>query len=149
MKNYSATYNLHLKLIVELLRTGDYLDSKVSAVLKDFGITHIQFNILRILEGAAPEPLPVGKIKERLLFTKSDVTRLLDRLEKKELISRNICPNNRRKMDIEITQNGLDLTEKVLPLIEETLEGFYKDKIGEEERDIVIEVLKKISGERI
>lgn len=130
--------------MAEILRTGDYLDSKVTEVLKQYGITHIQFNILRILEGAQPDPLPVGKIKERLLFSKSDVTRLLDRLEKKELISRKICPSNRRKMDIEITDEGLKLIQIVLPLIEESLEGFYQKKVGEKERDVVLDVLQKI-----
>ncbi len=144
MGKYSSRYNLHLKLVAEILRTGDYLDSKVTEVLKQYGITHIQFNILRILEGAQPDPLPVGKIKERLLFSKSDVTRLLDRLEKKELISRKICPSNRRKMDIEITDEGLKLIQIVLPLIEESLEGFYQKKVGEKERDVVLDVLQKI-----
>jgi len=133
-----------LKLVIEILRTGDYLDSKVTAVLKQYDLTHIQFNILRILQGAQPEPLPVGKIKERLLFSKSDVTRLLDRLEKKRFISRRICPSNRRKMDIEITEEGLKLIQVVLPLIEKELEGFYEEKIGETERDVIIEALQKI-----
>lgn len=133
-----------MKLVIEILRTGDYLDSKVTAVLKQYDLTHIQFNILRILQGAQPEPLPVGKIKERLLFSKSDVTRLLDRLEKKRFISRRICPSNRRKMDIEITEEGLKLIQVVLPLIEKELEGFYEEKIGETERDVIIEALQKI-----
>ena len=144
MKKYSSIHNSYLKLVIEILRTGDYLDSKVTAVLKQYDLTHIQFNILRILQGAQPEPLPVGKIKERLLFSKSDVTRLLDRLEKKRFISRRICPSNRRKMDIEITEEGLKLIQVVLPLIEKELEGFYEEKIGETERDVIIEALQKI-----
>ncbi len=144
VEKYKTPYNPYLKMVVEILRTGNWLDAKVSGVLKRLGITHVQFNILRILEGAMPEPLAIGEIKNRLLFNQSDMTRLLDRLEKKQLISRSICPNNRRKMDIVISEKGIDLIKEALPKIDKELEGFFKDKVSPKDRDVVINTLINI-----
>jgi DNA-binding MarR family transcriptional regulator len=120
------------------------IDKKVSDVLKDFDITHIQFNILRELEAVHPGILSVTEIQKGLLFPTSDVTRLLDRLEKKGLVNRTICPKNRRKVEISITNEGLQTITSSVPEIESALEGFYSDKITEKERDQVRKVLKKI-----
>lgn len=134
----------YMKMIVNILHTGNIIDYKVSRVLKEFEITHIQFNILRILEAAYPKKLSVGDINNGLLFSTSDVTRLLDRLEKRELIIRSLCPDNRRKMDISITDKGLAKIAASLPKIEESLDGYYKNRVTEEERDQLLRILKKM-----
>jgi DNA-binding MarR family transcriptional regulator len=134
----------YMTMVVEILRTGNWIDNRISQILQKAGITHVQFNILRILEGAHPTPLTVGNIKSQILFSNSDITRLLDRLKNKGLIDRRICAGNRRKMDVNITDEGLELTKIVLPQIEDDLDGFFSDKLSSDERDVLIVSLKKI-----
>jgi len=134
----------NMLLVVEIMRTSNILDKKISSVLKEVGITHVQFNILRILQAAHPKPIMVGHIKSNILFKNSDITRILDRLEDKGLINRGINQQNRRKMDVTVTQGGLQLIKKVLPKIEDRLEGFYADHVSKEECAIVRNVLDRI-----
>lgn len=134
----------YMKMVVNLLHAGNIIDYKVSRALKEFEITHIQFNILRILEAAFPKKLSVGDINSGLLFSTSDVTRLLDRLEKRGLIIRTLCPSNRRKMDITITDKGLAIISASLPKIEESLDGYYKNRITGVERDQLLNILRKL-----
>ncbi|MBN2350219.1 MAG: MarR family transcriptional regulator [Bacteroidales bacterium] len=141
-----AKENPYMRMVVNILRTGNIIDKKVSEVLKKFEITHIQFNILRILEVAYPNYLSVGEINSELFFSTSDVTRLLDRLEKKELITRVICPKNRRKMDISLTEKGHNLIVESLPEIENKLDGFYKEIVSPEERNLVIDIMGRLKG---
>lgn len=133
-----------LMMVVEILHTGNWLDNKISKILGMSGITHVQFNILRILQGANPNPLSVGEVKSRILFSNSDITRLLDRLKDKGLIQRTINPINRRRMDVSITDAGLELIQHVLPCIENELDGFFSDKFTKEEKSTIIDCLKRI-----
>ncbi len=103
----------HHKAIVNILFTANWLDTKIKEVLNPFGITHIHFNILRILAGAKERPLSANEIKEVMVFKGSDVTRLIDRLILKGLVERVTCPENRRKVNISISAQGLTLLKKV------------------------------------
>lgn len=141
-----AKDNPYMNMVVNIMRTGNILDHRVSDVLKAYNITHIQFNILRILEAAYPDKLSAGEINDGLLFSTSDVTRLLDRLEKRGLISRTLCPKNRRKMDISITEKGMDVIGESLPAIDAEFEGFFRNRVTVEERDMVINVLKRLKN---
>lgn len=145
MERYQSNSNPNLRLVATLLKAGAAVDSTVSAVLKEEGLTHIQFNILRILQGASPDPVSAGQVNERLMFTKSDVTRLLDRLEAKALICRNACPSNRRKLEITITTEGAELVNVLLPRIEKATHGFYADIFTADERDLMIDALSRIT----
>ncbi|HSG67638.1 MAG TPA: MarR family transcriptional regulator, partial [Bacteroidales bacterium] len=106
MKEDLARNNPYMKMVVNILRAGRIIDHKVSDVLKEFGITHIQFNILRILEARKAEKLSLGDITDGLLFSSSDVSRLIDRLVNHGLVDRVICPKNRRKLELTITEEG-------------------------------------------
>ncbi|MDT8393281.1 MAG: MarR family transcriptional regulator [Bacteroidales bacterium] len=140
-----AKANPYMKMVVNILRAGKILDHKVSEALKEFGITHIQFNILRILEAGKPGKLSLGEIKEGLLFPTSDVSRLLDRLVKRDLVERTICFENRRKLEVSITEEGLEVIRQSLAKIEKKLDGYYKDAVSENERDQIIDIMKRIS----
>lgn len=139
-----ARDNLYMKMFVHMLRVGHLLDQKVNEILKHFDITHMQFNVLRSLEAANPATLSVGEIKAELIYPTPDVTRMLDRLEKRVLINRKICPENRRKMDVSITEEGLALIHKILPHFEYKFGGFFQESIETEERDMVLDILKRI-----
>ena len=119
-----ARNNPYMKMVVSILKAGRIIDYKVSETLKEFGITHIQFNILRILEAEYPKKLSLGEVKKGLLFQTSDVSRLIDRLVNRELIDRAFCPENRRKLEISITEKGLTVIKNSLPKIEKKLD-FY------------------------
>lgn len=137
----------YMMMVVNILRAGNIIDRKVSEVLKDYSITHIQYNILRILEKAYPEKLSVGEITEGLLFSSSDVTRLLDRLDRKKLITRTICPKNRRKMDVIISDRGLEVLSDAEPKIEKKLNRYYADRVSEQERNLITDVLRRLKDE--
>jgi DNA-binding MarR family transcriptional regulator len=99
----------HQKAVINLIYTTNWLAAKQQHFLKPFGITTQQFNILRILRGQHPTSISGTIIKSRMLDQNSDVSRLLDRLELKKLITKNVCPNDKRAVDVSITDEGLAL----------------------------------------
>jgi DNA-binding MarR family transcriptional regulator len=86
---------------------------KQAAVFKPFGITLPQFNVLRILRGQHPKPATVNLLMERMLDKTSNVSRIMDKLEVKGLATRKQCPNDRRSVDILISEAGLELLKKM------------------------------------
>ncbi len=140
-KNYS---DIHRKMVVHILHTANWLDNKISGLLKKFDLTHVQFNILKVLEAENPKPLSVGKVKDGLLFSNSDMTRIMDRLVKKQLVERNICPENRRQINVEITEKGLNLLNSIAPELVLVLDNYYLDKISDDEAVYMADKLKLI-----
>ena len=136
--------DIHRKMVVHILHTANYLDNLISGLLKKFDITHVQFNILKVLEAEHPKPLSVGKVKEGLLFSNSDMTRLMDRLVKKDLVVRNVCPENRRQIDVEITGKGLKLLNNIAPELINILDDYFIKKIKDDEAVFISEKMKLI-----
>jgi len=99
----------HQKALINLLYTASWLQGRQQDFFKPFGITAQQFNILRILKGQHPKSISATEIKARMLDRNSDVSRLLDRLVAKALISKKACPNDKRATDVNITDTGLQL----------------------------------------
>jgi DNA-binding MarR family transcriptional regulator len=99
--------------VVGLLRTADAIKRSLAHVVEPHGITPQQYNVLRILRGAAPEGLPTLTIGERMVEQTPGVTRLIDRLERKGLVERIPCPKDRRRVFCQITPKGLDLLEEL------------------------------------
>src|SRR5579862_1881745 len=97
---------------LELLRTTDMLSRGLVQVLKVEDVSSTQYNVLRILRGA-PQGLPCGEIASRMITRDPDVTRLLDRLEKRELISRSRESRDRRTVTGRITAAGLKMLERL------------------------------------
>ncbi len=100
------------KAVVNILYTSGWLSNLNLQVLKPFGISMQQYNVLRILRGQFPEPAMLSLIQERMLDKSSNATRLVEKLRQKGLVERSLCEDNRRKVDIVITQNGLALLAK-------------------------------------
>ena len=101
------------KAYINIVYTANYLGVRQAAVFKPFGITPPQFNVLRILRGQHPKPATVNLLMERMLDKTSNVSRIMDKLEVKKLATRKQCPNDRRSVDILITDAGLDLLKKM------------------------------------
>ena len=99
-------------VFLELLRTTDMLSRGLLNILKREDVSATQYNVLRILRGA-PEGLPCGEIAKRMITRDPDVTRLLDRLEKRELISRSREARDRRTVIGRITPAGVRLLERL------------------------------------
>jgi DNA-binding MarR family transcriptional regulator len=94
---------------VGLMRTADLLRRLLEQALEPLGVTAQQYNVLRILRGARPEPLPTLEIAERMIERTPGITGLLDRLEAKKLVRRDRCESDRRQVLCTITAAGLDL----------------------------------------
>lgn len=115
------------------MRTADLIRRQAAALVEPHGITLQQFNVLRILRGAGDEGLPTLEVGGRMIERTPGVTRLLDRLEAKELVRRQRCPKDRRQHLCWITGKGLSLLEKLDVVTEgsheEALKGLrHKDR---------------------
>lgn len=98
--------------VLNLLRTGDWVDNRLGRLLRDFGMTGSQYNVLRILRGEG-QPLPSLEIADRMIQVVPAITGLIDRLEKQELVVRRRCTEDRRVVYVEITPKAIALLEQL------------------------------------
>jgi DNA-binding MarR family transcriptional regulator len=131
------------KAVVNLIFTSNWLLNKHQELFRPYGITPQQFNILRILKGQYPTGISGTEIKSRMLDKNSDISRLLDRLVKKNLVERRSCPNDKRASDIFITGEGLTLLEN-LSKVQKEIDAVLK--LSEEEAVILSDLLDKSRG---
>lgn len=127
---------------LNLQRTGNALVQAVTRFLKTYQLTPTQYNVLRILRGAHPNTLTCGDIGDRLVTPDPDVTRLLDRLEKRNLVSRSRDTADRRVVRGAITEEGLEL----LARLDDPLPEFVRELLGHldaQELDNLISLLEK------
>jgi DNA-binding MarR family transcriptional regulator len=110
---------------LDLLRTTDMLSRGLAGVLKSEDLSSTQYNVLRILRGA-PEGLPCGEVASRMITRDPDVTRLLDRLEKRQLISRHRETKDRRTVMARISPDGL----KLLARLDEPVQAAHHKQLG-------------------
>jgi DNA-binding MarR family transcriptional regulator len=101
------------KALINLIYTANWVQSRQQDFFKSHGITGQQFNILRILRGQHPNSISATEIKSRMLDRNSDVSRLLDRLSLKKLITKTTCPNDKRASDVNITEAGIELLKVI------------------------------------
>ncbi|QNF31857.1 MarR family transcriptional regulator [Adhaeribacter swui] len=105
--------DVYQKVYINLIFTAGWLQEQQAVVFKKYNITLPQFNILRILRGQYPKPATVNLLIERMLDKTSNASRIVDKLEAKELVTRHQCPNDRRTVDILITDKGLALLQQI------------------------------------
>ncbi len=101
------------KVVINLLYTTSWMQSRQQEIFKQFNITLQQFNILRILRGQHPNSISATEIKSRMVDKNSDVSRLLDRLLAKNVISKKTSSSDKRAADINLTEDGLELLRTV------------------------------------
>ncbi len=145
IKQQSKFSDVYQKLVVNLLFTSNWLRDAQNGLLKQYDILPQHYNVLRILKGKHPNPTSPGHIKEVMIDKGNDVTRLLDKLVHKGLVKRHLCEENRRKMDVYITEEGL----KLLKVLEKPLQHFLADikqRITEQEADRMSSLLDKMRG---
>lgn len=105
--------NSHQKAVINLLYTTSWMQAKQQDIFKPFNITLQQFNILRILRGQYPNGISATEIKSRMLDKNSDVSRLLDRLLAKNIITKKTSSNDKRAADVSLTEEGLELLKAI------------------------------------
>jgi len=101
------------KAMVNILFTYGWVVERLKNFVSAEDITHQQFNILRILRGSHPTPISTLQIRERMIDKMSDTSRLVDRLLSKGLAKKVICKKDRRLVDVNITDKGLKLLQKL------------------------------------
>ena len=138
---FKDSYN---KAVVNLLYTHSYLVSFQTSVLKPMDLSPEQYNVLRILRGQHGKPATIAAIQDRMLNTMSNASRLVDKLKAKKLVKRDECPENRRKVDVLITEKGLRLLEFLEPQIAALNKNVIH--LGEQEVVLLNELLDKLRG---
>ena len=112
----------HQKAYVNLLFTYNWLNTILRKSFAGFGITSQQYNVLRILKGSHPDQMNANEIKSVMIDKSPDLTRLIDRLVEKGLVSRRVCPDNRRKVEIGITAMGIKTISEVEPSLNQAIQ---------------------------
>jgi DNA-binding MarR family transcriptional regulator len=129
--------------ILNVVVTASWFGSELSAVMGDFGVTPAQYNVLRILAGTHPNRVTCSEIASRLLDRTPDVTRLLNRLDKAHLVNRSRSRTDRRVVRVGINPAGLDLLERMAPVVSEFQERVARH-LSEAELRQVSELLGRL-----
>lgn len=125
------------------MRTTDLVRRGISRVLEPFDVTPQQYNVLRILRGAGEEGLPTLEIGDRMVEQAPGITRLLDRLEAKGLVTRKRCPEDRRQVLCWLTPAGRDLVERLDEPVDQA-DATALDMLSEEEKRELIRLLDQV-----
>lgn len=132
------------KLAINISYSYNWMSYKNHSKFKNGDITPQQFNVLRILRGQFPAPCNLKLVKERMLDRMSDASRIVDKLKAKGLLERHECPNDRRNVDLLITEKGLALL-KSLDHIDEEFKSTFKNLSVAEAKQLN-ELLDKARG---
>lgn len=130
-----------------LLRTADVVRRHIGRVLEPYGITPQQYNVLRILRGAVPEGTPTLTIAERMIEEAPGITRLLDRLEAKGMVSRQRCPEDRRQVLCHATPEALDLLGRIDGAMDDADDSVL-GSLSEEDKAQLIRLLDAVRANR-
>jgi len=120
------------KLILNIIFTGNWLNSQSIKSFKPYGISPQQYNVLRILKGQHPDAISVNCIAERMLDKNSNASRLVDKLHSKKFVKREVCEHDRRQVDIAITDKGIDLLKQMEGMAED-MNKKMSDKLSKEQ----------------
>ncbi|APD07265.1 hypothetical protein UJ101_01754 [Flavobacteriaceae bacterium UJ101] len=144
------TTNMNLiysKCYYSFIKKANEIEQAIKKALKSScGITHTQLNILSILEQEYPNPVNSNFIKNNLIISSSpDLTRLIDRLVKKELVERYTCPTNRREVNIVINPKGIETYKKAHKHAKQVTKNYFSEDLTEEEARTLYKILSKIN----
>lgn len=109
--------NIEKSVLLNVMFTQNALSDKFNDILKKYDLSSEQYNVLRILRGQKGKPANMCVIQERMIAKTSNTTRLVDKLLLKELVTRETCSSNRRKIEVQITGKGLKILEELEPKV--------------------------------
>jgi len=130
------------KIILNIIYTNNVITDNLNELLKPYDISGEQYNVLRILRGQNEKPANMCVIQERMLAKTSNTTRLVDKLLLKKLVTREVCPDNRRKIEVMITPNGIAVLDELDPKIKEH-EQFFAQNLSPNEIIQLNQLLEK------
>lgn len=132
------------KLLVNMIYTTNWMNAKYTGYFENHEITIQQYNVLRILRGQFPKPCNVKLIKERMLDRMSDASRIVDKLFRKNLVERKQCPDDRRNVDIIITEKGLQILNE-LDYVDDSCKDIF-NSLTKQEIKTLNNLLDKLRG---
>jgi DNA-binding MarR family transcriptional regulator len=118
--------SLEEEAVLNILRTAEVLGQASAAFLREYDLSSTQYNVLRILRGAEPAGATCSQVSDRMINHDPDITRLLDRLESRNFITRDRSKEDRRVVITRITPSGLELLSR----IDRPLRAFLKARLG-------------------
>ncbi|NBU81743.1 MAG: MarR family transcriptional regulator [Flavobacteriaceae bacterium] len=130
------------KVFLNFTYTQNVIGDKFHEILKPYDISREQYNVLRILRGQKGCPANLCIIQEHMLSKNSNTTRLIDKLLLKNYVTREVCPDNRRKIEVLITQKGLDILCELDPIVMEH-EQFFANNLTKQELKQLNNLLEK------
>ncbi|KAB1158195.1 MarR family winged helix-turn-helix transcriptional regulator [Flavobacterium luteum] len=130
------------KVVLNIIYTQNVINDHFNDIFKPYDLSGEQYNVLRILRGQKGCPANMCLIQERMLAKTSNTTRLVDKLLLKELVTREVCPENRRKIEVQITQKGLDVLSELDPKITKN-ENKFSNNLSNTELEQLNELLEK------
>ena len=139
--------NPRQKLHINLMYTYNWMVARMQKVFRAYGVTIQQYNILRILRGQYPNPSTIQLLKSRMLDKQPDASRLIDRLTAKGLVTRKVSKEDRRKMDVVISDEGLTLLERMEADVM-TFETYF-DEITTDEVVMMNDCLDRIRDQEV
>ena len=143
LKQRKAFGSLEQEALLNVVRTSSVLNDSIEQLLKPFGVSLAQYNVLRILRGSSPTPLCRNDIRDRMINRMPDMTRLLDRMEEAGLVARARESEDRRMVLTRLTDQG----QRVLDAIDPLLESEHKrllGKLSSDEQRTLISLLTTI-----
>jgi DNA-binding MarR family transcriptional regulator len=144
----SISLNVATKIVLNVLHTQNVINEKFNIVLKPYDLSGEQYNVLRILRGQKGNPANMNMIQERMVAKTSNTTRLVDKLLLKDLVTRNVCPENRRKIEVTITNKGLQVLTQLDPQVIEH-ENYFSSNLDTEELEQLNTLLEKYRNQQI
>ncbi|MEP7264249.1 MAG: winged helix DNA-binding protein [Bacteroidota bacterium] len=123
------------KASLNIIFTSYWISNQNTEIFKKYQLTPQQYNVLRILRGRHPEPCTLLSIRDRMIDRMSDVSRIVERLRLAGLVDRSSCEEDRRAVDVTITQKGLDLLT-IMMQEETTMDAVMKNITVEEARTL-------------
>ena len=138
----TVVMDLAKKVLLNISFTRNVISDKFQELIKPYDLSGEQYNVLRILRGQKGKPANMSVIQQRMIAKNSNTTRLIDKLLLKEMVTRKECPANRRKIEILITQKGLDILNKLDPFIIEH-ENYFAEKLTNTELQQLNNLLEK------
>ena len=120
------------RTVIHLVLVNNRISEAMSQALKPFGVSTQQFNVMRILRGQKGKPANLNTLSERMITRMSNTTRLVDKLLDKGYVSRMVCPSNRRKVEILLTESGTEALAEMDRVVKAT-EGKLMESFSDQE----------------
>lgn len=131
------------KVIIALIKSNCEINDKLMLALKPFGVSIQQFNVLRILRGQKGVAANLSTVQQHMTNKMSNTTRLIDKLIEKSFVKRTICKENRRKIELFITTEGLTFLNQLDPIIDQAEEEMV-GHLKEDEKEEFVSLLKRL-----